>query len=156
MFARRLRVVAVLAASASLLSLPLADAAPAAGNQPGKCTKLSAKAVGTTISGTLSNCSPVAPTGGSGQATFVNLSTGALRVTIKWAAGGATKATAKFSNQADPGKCGGATRVKIAGKVTGGSGAAAKTFKKGQPLTGSVCKTGATGFKLEPGSALKF
>jgi hypothetical protein len=143
------------AVAAALISLAPAPA-PAAGSQPGKCTKLAAKPVATKITGTLTGCSPLAATGGSGAVTFVSTASGALRITIKWAAGkGTTKANVKFANQSTPGKCGSATRVKISGKVTGGSGVVTKTVKKGQPVTGSACY-GRAAVKLEPGTALKF
>ena len=93
---------------------------------------------------------------------FEHTSTGApsgtLNITVKWAGGkGTTKVNLQFANQKALGKCAaGSTRVKVTGKVTGGSGAALKTFKAKQPLTGSVCNHPTKGFSIEPGSALKF
>jgi len=154
---RRFRTAAVLFAAAALVAVPLAVPGPAAGNQPAKCTKLTAKPpAATKFKGTLSGCAPVAATGGSGTGTFVYSASGTLRVTIKWASGkGTTRANAKFANQTNPGRCKAATRVTITGKVTGGTGAAAKVIKKGQPITGSAC-FGAKGVTLEPGTVLKF
>ncbi len=152
---RRVRTPAVLIATAALVAVPLAVSAPAAGNQAAKCTKLTAKPAATKFRGTLSGCAPVAATGGSGTGTFVYSPTGTLHIRIKWASGkGITKANAKFANQTNPGKCKAATRVTITGKVSGGTGPAAKVIKKGQPFTGSACN-GAKGFTLEPGTALK-
>ena len=155
---RRARALAVLAASASLVAVPLA--VPAGAAQSAKCTKLATKTVGTTITATVSNCTPTAATGGKGTGTFKSSGkpNGSLNITIKWAAGkGTTKTNIKFANQASPGKCAaGATRVKVTGKVTGGTGAALKTFKVNQPVTGSVCNHPTKGITLEPGSALKF
>jgi hypothetical protein len=154
---KRARALAVLAASASLVAVPLAM--PASAAQPGKCTKLATKTVGKNISATLTSCTPAAATGGKGSGTFTskkNAPSGTLNITIKWAANkGTTKGTIHFANQKTRGKCKvGATRIKITGKVTGGSGTALKTIKVNQPITGSVCS--AKTITLEPGTALKF
>jgi hypothetical protein len=148
---------------AAAIMLPigvLAAPASAAVPQPGKCAKLTTKTVGTKINATLSNCTPLAATGGKGTGTFTSTGApaGTLNITIKWAAGkGTTKVNIKFANQATKGKCAaGSTRIKITGKVTGGSGTALKTFKPNQPVTGSVCSHPTKGFSIEPGSALKF
>jgi hypothetical protein len=151
----------MLLAAATMLPIGMvATPASAAVPQPGKCTKLVTKTVGTKITATLSNCSPVAATGGKGTGAFTSTGApaGTLNITIKWAAGkGTTKTNIKFANQASRGKCAaGATRVKVTGKVTGGTGAALKTFKVNQPVSGSVCNHPTKGITLEPGSALKF
>jgi hypothetical protein len=153
----------VLAASASLVAVPLvSEPAGAAVAPKGKCAKLQTKTVGTNITATLTKCTPVAATGGKGGGTFKSAPAGApsgtLIITIKWAPGkGTTKANIKFANQANKGKCAvGATRIKITGKVTGGTGTAAKTFKKNEPVTGSVCSHPTKGISLEPGTVLKF
>jgi hypothetical protein len=155
---RRARALAVLAASASLVAIPLA--VPAGAAQSAKCTALKTKTVGTKITATVSKCTPTKATGGSGSGTFTSTGapSGTLNITIKWAGGkGTTKANLKFANQATKGKCAaGATRVKITGKVTGGTGAAAKTIKKNEPLTGSVCNHPTKGITLEPGTVMKF
>jgi hypothetical protein len=160
---RRARALAVLVASASLVAVPLATSVSAAAPKPkGKCTKLTTKTVGTNIKATLSKCTPAAATGGKGGGTFKSApegaSAGTLVITIKWAnKKGTTKATIKFANQLTPGKCAaGSTRIKITGKVTGGSGTAAKTIKKNEPVSGSVCNHPTKGITLEPGTALKF
>jgi hypothetical protein len=157
----RTRALVTVAAAASLLAVPLATPATAALPQPGKCTKLATKTVAGKITATVSTCTPVAATGGKGTGTFTSTGapSGTLNITIKWAASkGTTKANIKFANQATRGKCAvGATRIKITGKVTGGTGVAFKTIKKGQPVTGSVCSGPAPkGITLEPGTALKF
>ena len=154
----RTRALAILAASASLLALPLASPASAVVKQPGKCTKLTTKTVGTTLTATLTSCTPTAATGGKGTGTFKSSSgtSGDLNITIKWASGkGTTKGHIHFAQQSSKGKCPiGSTRDKITGKVTGGTGAAVKTIKAKQPITGSVCV--GTKITLEPGTALKF
>jgi hypothetical protein len=158
----RTRALAVLAASSSLLlfAVPLAAPASAAVPQPGKCTKLTTKVVAGKINATLTGCTPVAATGGKGGGTFTSTGApaGTLNITIKWAASkGTTKVNLKFANQKTRGKCAvGATRVKLSGQVTGGTGTALKTFKKGQPITGSVCNHPTKGFSIEAGSALRF
>ena len=158
----KLRKPAILLAAATMM-LPigmLAAPASAAVTQPGKCTKLTTKTVGSKITATLSGCTPAAATGGQGTGTFTTTGapSGTLNITVKWAGGkGTSKVNLKFANQASKGKCAaGATRVKVTGKVTGGSGAALKTFKANQRLSGSVCNHPTKGFSIEPGSALKF
>jgi hypothetical protein len=158
----KLRKPAIFLAAATML-LPigmLANPASAAVAQPGKCTKLTTKTVGKTTTATLSNCTPLAATGGKGTGSFstTGAPSGTLNIAIKWAGGkGTTKTNIKFANQASKGKCAaGSVRVKVTGKVTGATGAAAKTFKVGQPVNGSVCNHPTKGFSLEPGTALKF
>jgi hypothetical protein len=155
----RARALVIGAASASLLAMPLAVPASAA-SQPGQCKKLSTKSAGSNIVATVSQCTPTAATGGSGSGTFkAGQTSGSLNATIKWAKGkGTTKATVKLTPQPTPGKCpAGTARIKVTGKVTGGSGTAVKTFKPGQPASASICANAKSGkASLEPGSSLKF
>ncbi len=157
-FSARARVCVVAAASASLLAMPLALPASAV-TQPGTCKKLTTKSgSGGNVTATVSQCSPVAATGGQGSGVFkAGQTSGTLNATITWAQKkGTTKATLKLTPQSTPGKCpAGSARIKVTGKVTGGTGTAAKTFKAGQPVTGSVCVKGTAG-SLEPGTTLKF
>jgi hypothetical protein len=151
----------IVAASASLIAVPLAMPASAAVAPPGKCTKLATKTVGKKLTATLSNCTPVAATGGKGGGTFASTpgaKSGTLNITITWALKkGTTKGTVKFGTVKTLGKCpkGTATRVALTGKVTGGTGIAFNTIKTGQAITGSVC-VGKTVDTLEPTTALKF
>jgi hypothetical protein len=154
----RARALVTVAATASMLAVPLALPA-AAVTQPGKCTKLTTKTVNNKITATVSNCTPLAATGGKGSGTFTSTgaTSGTLNITLKWVnSKGTTKGNIKFGPAAGLGKCppGTTSRVKITGKVTGGTGTAFKTIKTGQPITGSVC-LGKT-YTLEPGTALKF
>ena len=157
---RRARALAVLAASASLVAVPLATPSSAAVAAKGKCTKLTTKTVGGNITATLSGCTPAAATGGKGGGTFKSAAgapSGTLTITIKWTGGkGTTKANIKFATQKTVGKCKGkdVSRITITGKVTGGTGTAAKTIKTGEPVKGSVCS--AASITLEPGTALTF
>jgi hypothetical protein len=159
----RTRALVILAASASLLALPLAAPASAAAKAPGKCTKLATKTVGGNIKATLSKCTPTAATGGKGTGAFksqTGKNAGKLGITITWAAKkGTTKGLINFKTSTTSlGKCpaGSTSRITITGKVTGGSGTAAKTFKKGQPIKGSVCTLKSGSLALEPGTALTF
>jgi hypothetical protein len=161
---KRARALAVLAASASLVAVPLTAAPSGAAITPkGKCTKLTSKTVKGNITATLTGCTPTAATGGKGGGTFKSAAgapTGTLTITIKWAAGkGTTKANIKFVTQKTLGKCAkgkDAARYKITGKVTGGTGTAAKTIKKNEPVTASVCSHPTKGLSLETGTVLKF
>jgi hypothetical protein len=159
---RRARALVVLAASASLVAVPMvSEPAGAAPAPKGKCTKLTTKTVGTKINATLTGCTPTAATGGKGTGTFTSSGapSGTLNITIKWAGGkGTTKANIKFKNAASKGKCGAGTtaRTTITGKVTGGTGTAAKTIKKNEPVKGSVCQHPTKGITLEPGTKLTF
>jgi hypothetical protein len=158
----RARAFVVMAASASLLAVPLAMPSSAA-TAAASCKKLSDTTKGSAITFHVASCTPLAATGGSGSGpvsgTKPGQTSGTLNVTVTWATHhGTTKAAVKFAPAAGPGKCpAGTTRLKITGKVTGGSGTAFKTIKTGQPVSASVCtnaKTGAT--SLEPGTTAKF
>jgi hypothetical protein len=151
----------LLMAAAALLTSGLSIAPAGAVTQPGKCTKLTTKngSAGNIVA-TVSGCTPLAATGGKGSGTFkAGQTSGTLNATLKWAnKKGTTSAKVKLTPQSTRGKCpAGTTRIKVTGSVTGGTGAAGRTFKKGQPVTGSVCANAATGgASLEPGTALKF
>ena len=156
----RVRAVVIAAASASILVAPLALPASAL-TPPGKCTKLTTKTVKSTLTASLTGCTPTAATGGSGSGSFnsTGAKTGTINIVITWATKhGTTKGNIKFGpNKAGVGKCPkvkGETRDTITGKVTGGSGTAFKTIKTGQAINGSVCL--GTSDTLEPGTALTF
>jgi hypothetical protein len=157
----RTRALVIVAASASLLAVPLAMPASAVAAPPGKCTKLVTKTVGKKLTATLSGCTPVAATGGKGGGTFAttpNAKAGTLNITITWATKhGTTKGTVKFATAKTKGKCPktASSRITLTGKVTGGTGTALKTIKKNQVISGAVC-VGKTSETLEPGTALKF
>jgi hypothetical protein len=157
----RTRALVIMAASASLLAVPLAMPASAVAAPPGKCTKLATKTVGKTLTATLTGCTPVAATGGKGGGAFKSVpgaKSGTLNITITWATKhGTTKGTIKFTTAKTKGKCAktASGRVTLTGKVTGGTGTAFKTIKTGQAITGSVC-VGKTTDTLEPGTVLKF
>ena len=152
----RFRGAAVAAVAGLALVLPLAAPAPAALPQHVVCSKLA--------KGVLSLCTPAAlKAGATSKYTLPPKGSvkGSLTVTYTWKNGkGKTIALVTFAKQATKGKCtGGTDRIKIGGKVTGGSGAAAKIIKKGEPFSASVCsftsgpKAGQT--TLEPGTKLK-
>src|SRR6266576_3461670 len=142
------RALGVAAVSASLVAMPLAMSASAV-TQPGTCKKLTTKnAPGGKIIATVSQCTPLSATGGHGSGTFkAGETSGTLAATLKWANGkGTTSATVRLAPQATRRRCPVKTsRIKVTGSVTGGTGAAGRLFKKGQPVTGSVCANAATG-----------
>jgi hypothetical protein len=158
------RLLVIAAASASLLAVPLAM--PASAATGAQCKKLSEKTVGSKITFSVSQCTPLTATGGSGSGpvsgTKPGQTKGSVNVTVTWAkfkgkATGTTKANVNFA-PTSPGKCPLlTTRLKITGKVTGGSGTALKYIKKGQAVSGSVCLNAKTGgVSLEPGTNVKF
>jgi hypothetical protein len=109
----------------------------------------------------VASCTPLAVTGGSGSGpvsgTKPGQTKGSVNVKVTWAKShGTTLANVTFA-PTTPGKCPlGTTRLKITGKVTGGSGIAVKTIKKGQLVSGSVCLSKAGTASLEPGTVVKF
>jgi hypothetical protein len=160
-FSTRTRALVIAAASVSLLAVPLAGPASAAA-QPGACKKLVTKTVKSKLTATLSQCTPAAATGGTGSGSFntTGAKSGTLNIVITWASKhGTTKGNITFApSKAGLGKCPkvkGESRDTIKGKVTGGSGTALKTIKKGQAINGSIC-IGPKSDTLEPGTSLKF
>jgi hypothetical protein len=147
------------AACAALLAMPLAM--PASAATGAQCKKMSEKTVNNKVIFTVASCTPLSATGGSGSGpvsgTKPGQTKGSVNVKVTWAKKhGTTLANVKFA-PTTPGKCKvGSTRLKITGKVTGGSGAAIKTIKKGQAVTGSVCLTKSGTASLEPGTVVKF
>jgi hypothetical protein len=135
---------------------------PASAATGAQCKKLSEKTVGSTIHFSVASCTPLAATGGSGtgpvSGTKPGQTSGSVNVTVTWAKKhGTTKANVKFG-PTTPGKCpAGTTRLKITGKITGGSGIAFKTIKKGQAVSGTVCVNAKSGaVQIEPGTVVKF
>ena len=119
-----LRGVAIMAASASLLAVPMALPASAAAAVPA-CKTLSTKTVKSVVNVTLSNCTPTAATGGKGTGTFKSNpnKSGTFVLSVKWSGTkGTTKATVKFAPSKTLGKCPkakGASRIVLSGSVTG-------------------------------------
>ena len=156
----RARALVIAAASVSLVAVPLAM--PASAATGAQCKKLTEKTVKSTITFTVAQCTPVAATGGSGSGpvsgTKPGQTKGSVNVKVTWANHkGTTTANVSFGPAVGPGKCpAGTTRLKITGKVTGGSGTAVKTIKKGQPVSGSVCLAKSGSASLEPGTVVKF
>ena len=161
-FSARARALAVVAASASMVAVPLALPASSAVAQPGSCTKLTTKTVNKVLTATLTGCTPTAATGGKGSGTFKSQTgtSGKLTITITWTKTGTTKGSISFKTSTTSlGKCpkpATVSRITITGKVTGGTGTAFKTIKTGQPINGSVCDSKAGVLTLEPGTSLKF
>ncbi len=161
----RLRGIALLAATGLALTLPLATSASAALPQSATCAKLSSPPLKNGKStGVLSSCTPAALAAGATSAFTpppAGSKKGSLTGTYTWKNGkGTTIVLVTFTLQTIKGKCpAGTTRVSVGGKVTGGSGAAAKIIKKGEPFTSSICATtsGAQSGKTvnEPGTKIK-
>src|SRR5690349_3648337 len=132
--------VAVLACTFALATPVSAALTPHAA-----CAKLSSPPLKNGKStGTLSMCTPTALKAGATSAFTpppAGSKKGSLTGTYTWKNGkGKTVGLVQFALQATRGKCPlGTTRVKSTGKVTGGSGAAAKIIKKGEPFSASVC-----------------
>jgi len=160
----RLRGVALAAAAGLVLTLPLATPATAALKPSVTCSKLSSPPLKNGKStGTISKCTPAALGAGATSAFTpppAGAKKGSLTGTYTWKNGkGKTIVLVNFDLNVPHGKCPtGTTRVKATGKVTGGSGAAAKIIKKGEPFASWVCaytsgaKSGAT--VNEPGTKI--
>ncbi len=149
-------------AAASLLTVPFAT--PASAAQSASCKTVTTALKAGKISATFTKCTPASLSAG-GSATFTNPPTGTtkgtLKLTLTWKGGkGTTLALVSFKAAATVGKCPkGDTREAVTGKVTGGTGAAAKVIKKGEAVTSSTCavtsgpKLGSS--TLEPGTLFK-
>jgi len=149
-------------ASASLLAVPFA--APASAAQSASCKTVTTALKAGKISATFTKCAPASLSAGGG-ATFTNppkgTTKGTLKLTLTWNGGkGTTLALVSFKGAAGIGKCPkGETREAVSGKVTGGTGAAAKIIKTGELVTSSTCavtagpKLGSS--TLEPGTLFK-
>jgi hypothetical protein len=149
----------VLLAAAMVLSVGLVGAPAGAAVGP-QCAALSTKTVKTTVTATVSKCTPTAATGGAGAGTFTAAAKGAksgsLAITITWASGhGTSKGNVMFTTAKGLGRCAPTTTslLAIGGTVIGGSGTAFRTIKKGQRISGAVC-VGAKSDTLEPGTVL--
>ena len=155
----------VLAATAALaVSVVLVEPASAALTPHVTCAKLSVPKSGSTTPSTISSCTPTALKDGA-TSKFKQppkgSQAGTLTGSFVWKGGkGTTVTLVSFKLLTAKGKCAaGQTRVKLTGKVTGGTGAAAKIVKKGEPVSASICsyvsgpKTGMS--SLEPGTQYK-
>jgi hypothetical protein len=161
-----IRLFTLVVAAGSLAAIPLASPAMAATGA--SCTKLvspppkTVKGVATSSS-TVSGCTPVAATGGSGKSvTQIGVKVAGKVETIStttWAAGkGTTTETITYAAASGPGKCpAGTSRLLSKATVTGGSGAALKAIPKGSKGQASVCVNSKTSAAtLEPGTKYTF
>lgn len=141
----RLRGIACTAAAGLALTVPLAMPASAALKPSVSCAKLVSPPIkGGKSTGTISSCTPAALAAGATSAFTpppAGSQKGSLTGTYTWKNGkGKTIVLVQFALQKTKGKCPtGTTRVSTSGKVTGGSGAAAKIVKVGEPFSASVC-----------------
>jgi len=150
----RLLVIGI--AAASLTALPLSG--PVSAATGAQCTKEvgTANLTTATATTTLTGCTPLSATGGSGK-TVASIKTSIAKTT--WAGGKGTTIV-KSSYKAGPkvNKCPKTfpTLLIVGGKVTGGSGAALKAMPIGQAVTTFVCVGKNNSSVIEPGTVAKF
>ena len=162
---RSFRLFAVAVAVGSLAAIPLSS--PASAATGASCSKLVSPAPVTikgvsTSKSTVSGCTPLSATGGSGKSvTQIGVKVAGKVVTLStttWAGGkGTTTATITYATTTSPGKCpGGTTHILSKATITGGSGAALKAIPKGSKGQASVCVTKKDTATLEPGTKYTF
>jgi hypothetical protein len=128
----------------SVLSVSLAGSASASSPATGgvSCSKLAANFL-TGTTGTLSKCTDTANTGGKGKFPIAALTSGSG--TITWNKTGTTTLTGVTATQVTNDTCPVAadgtqeTEFTVTGNVTGGTGAAKKSIKKGWTIAATVC-----------------
>jgi Flp pilus assembly protein TadG len=116
------------------------------------CTKLSAN-YDKAGNGTVSGCSDAANTGGMG--TFPNSSAAGEEGTITWADGKGSTTIEANSSTVTTNNCPSPstqTEFEVTGAVTGGTGAARRSIKKGWTLQEFVCLKGSGKITLAPGT----
>ena len=159
------RLIAVAIAAGSMMVIPFSGTAPAAVAVP-QCTKLVSppavlvKKVLTSKS-TVSNCTPLATTGGSGKSvTQIGIvykgKKGQTISTTTWAGGkGTTIQQLTYAAAKGLGKCPktSSQRVITTGKVIGGTN---KLIKVGSKVSANACVAKNNSATLEPGTAWKF
>ena len=160
---RSIRLIAVALAAGSMIAVPLAQSASAAGGAT--CSKATtvnnlAKFINTA---TMSVCTNPAATGGKGVmvTNFKNLKK--ITATVKWNKTGTTtlSITQKKATAAQISKCAktvgkGASAASSSGVVTGGTGAALKGIPKGSKFSETVCYSAKSVVSLYPGSKIVF
>ena len=166
-FSIRTGALAVAVAAGAGLIVPLATSAGAV-TPSVLCSKLAST---TTISGsngttssTWSACTPTALSAGASSKVTVPVSklAGTLTEKITWKNGkGTTTVTLTYTPQKTKGNCPAGTqyRTAITGKTGASTGTAAKTVKKGEPISGMVCTKSVNGkfvSALYPGTKFKF
>jgi hypothetical protein len=158
---------AVTAMAVTGLVMPLAQSASAV--LPSVvCSKLTST---TTISGSngttsssWSTCTPAALAAGASSKVTVPVSklAGTITEKITWKnSKGTTTVTLTYKPQSTKGACPAGTqyRTQITGKTGASTGAAAKTVKAGEPISGMVCTKSVSGkfvSALYPGTKFKF
>ena len=132
-----------------VLSGTASAASPATGVS---CSKLGGSVSSTgAVKGKLSGCTDPANTGGSG--TFKS-QMGSTTGTVKWNGTGTTTATGITDTTVSPSTCPSSdTEVEVTGTISGGTGAAAKSIKKGWTFQAFICANPVTGaISLAPGT----
>jgi hypothetical protein len=122
--------------------LAFAGTAAAAGGA--SCSTLGGSVSSTgAVKGKLSGCTDTKNTGGKG--TFKNKE-GATTGSITWNGTGTTTADNITDTPVSPGTCpSGDEELEVTGTITGGTGAAAKSIKKGWTFQAFVCANLTTG-----------
>jgi hypothetical protein len=163
---RSFRLFAVALTVGALAAIPLAS--PASAATGASCSKLVSPAPVvikgvTTSKATVSGCTPLSATGGSGKSvTQIGVKVAGKVVTLStttWAGGkGTTTETITYVTTKSAGKCpGGTSHILSKATVTGGSGAALKAIPKGSKGQASVCvNTKTSAASLEPGTKFVF
>jgi hypothetical protein len=152
---RRLALLfALLTVPISSLCVALAGPAAAAAGVTTSCSKLTGSLTAPKV--TLSKCNDTANTGGRGTIPTSSIEAGAG--TITWNGTGKTKVDditiAATSTNACPK---GSTEEEVTGNVTGGTGAAVTSIKKGYSLQAFVCANSSTAsISLAPGTKVNF
>jgi hypothetical protein len=163
---RSIRVIAVAVAAGSLIVVPLAESAPAAA--PTSCAKAVTKQdlkhfIATTQ---LSLCTNAAATGAKGVMVFNYKNyakTGKIAGKVTWNKTGTSVVAIKTgkATKAQIAKCvkavgKGASAAVSTGTITGGTGKALLTIKKGQKFSETVCYSSKSVVTLYPGSKVIF
>ena len=159
---RVLGVVALCALPISLLSVSLAGTASAA--SPATASVVCKKISGNFLTGTtgkLSGCTDTANTGGSGTFPIAALGTGSGNIT--WNGTGTTALTSVTPTGVTPDTCpndaGGTQESEflVTADISGGTGKAKKSIKKGWTLTSTVCVdlAGTGAFKVLKGTTVQ-
>ena len=160
-----IRLFAVAVAIGSVTAIPLSS--PASAATGASCSKLvspppvTIKGVATSKS-TVSGCTPLSATGGSGKSvTQIGVKVAGKVVTLStttWSGGkGTTTETITYAPTKSLGKCPkGTSHILSKATVTGGSGAALKAIPKGSKGQASVCVDSKSAATLEPGTKYVF
>jgi len=135
-------ILATSLTAVTTLSLGVAWTATASASSSVACSKLKANA--DKAKGTISGCTDTANTGGKGTFPVAALASGSG--TITWNKTGTTKVDNGTFATVSPSACPtGDTEYSATGDVSGGTGKAKKSIKKGWTYEADVCLNSSTG-----------